>query len=238
LLVVSTAIADESVPPSELAGLLGSDANPGFARADRPRAFTFPADHGPHPEFRNEWWYFTGNLDSDTGKRFGFELTFFRFALTPALQPSESAWRTNQVFIAHLAVTDADGERFLVAQRYSRGAVGLAGAETGPLRVWIDDWQISASSGEDSWQLDATDEEFQIDLTVTALKSPVRQTRETRPITTPSLDSGRMERSVSDNASTRCVGCPGSIANGVPAPLPLTRSAGTGLRCNSMTAAS
>jgi predicted secreted hydrolase len=173
ILVAASAIADESVPPSELADLLGSDADPGFARADKPRTFTFPADHGPHPEFRNEWWYLTGNLDSDAGRRFGFELTFFRFALTPSPQPSGSAWRTNQVYIAHLAVTDADGERFHVAQRYSRGALGLAGAEADALRVWIDDWRISASVGEDSWQLEADDEEFGVDLTVTALKAPV-----------------------------------------------------------------
>jgi predicted secreted hydrolase len=173
ILVATAALADESAPPSELAGLLGSDADPGFARADRPRTFTFPADHGPHPEFRNEWWYVTGNLDSDTGQRFGFELTFFRFALTPTLPASGSAWRTNQVYIAHLAVTDADGEQFHVAQRYSRGALGLAGAEADPLRVWIDDWRISTGDRANRWRLEAIDEEFGIDLTATALKAPV-----------------------------------------------------------------
>ena len=96
LLVCATAIADDTAPPSELAALLGSDADPGFARADRARSFSFPADHGPHPEFRNEWWYITGNLENDAGRHFGFELTFFRFALAPASQPSVSAWRTKR----------------------------------------------------------------------------------------------------------------------------------------------
>jgi predicted secreted hydrolase len=173
LLVCATAIADDTAPPSELAALLGSDADPGFARADRARSFSFPADHGPHPEFRNEWWYITGNLENDAGRHFGFELTFFRFALAPASQPSVSAWRTNQVYIAHLAVTDTDGEQFHVAQRYSRGALGLAGADTNPFRVWIDDWRIAADDPADGWRLEANDPEFGIDLLARALKAPV-----------------------------------------------------------------
>lgn len=173
LFFAATSGADESEPPSELAELLGSDAHAGFARADTPRAFTFPADHGPHPEYRNEWWYITGNLDGDSGRRFGFELTFFRFALAPTLRPSSSAWRTNQVYIAHLAVTDADAERFYVAQRYSRGALGLAGAEAEPFRVWIDDWRIAAKASGGGWHLEASDEEFGIDLVVTPAKPPV-----------------------------------------------------------------
>ncbi len=96
--------------------------------------FSFPRDHGPHPEYRNEWWYLTGNLDAMDGRRFGFELTIFRFALTPEPVASESAWRSNQVYIAHFAVTDADGETFYVAERFSRGALGLAGASAEPFR--------------------------------------------------------------------------------------------------------
>ena len=112
LLCWGAATADDNTP-ARLADLLGSEADTSFARAVAPRTFTFPADHGPHPEFRNEWWYVTGNLDDGDGRRFGFELTFFRFALTPTLPASSSAWRTNQVYIAHLAVTDANGEQIL-----------------------------------------------------------------------------------------------------------------------------
>src|SRR5580692_2961887 len=65
-------------------GAFGSDAQGGgFAQVLEPRVFEFPRDHGAHPEYRQEWWYVTGNLDSATGERFGFELTFFRFALAP-----------------------------------------------------------------------------------------------------------------------------------------------------------
>ena len=172
LLCWGLVVADESTP-SRLAGLLGSGADEGFARALTPRTFAFPADHGPHPEFRNEWWYVTGNLDSEDGRRFGFELTIFRFALAPTLPASDSAWRTNQVYIAHLAVTDAGDERFYVAQRYSRGAVGLAGAAALPFRVWIDDWQIAEQASPEAWRLRASDDAFGIDVELTALKPPL-----------------------------------------------------------------
>jgi len=168
-----SSLADgDTAPPSRLASLLGSDADAGFTRALAPRTFVFPADHGPHPDFRNEWWYVTGNLDDADDRRFGFELTIFRFALAPSVPASPSAWRTNQVYIAHLAVTDAADERFFVAQRYSRGAVGLAGASAEPLRVWVDDWEIAQSSGE-AWRLRANDEEFGIDLELTPMRPPV-----------------------------------------------------------------
>lgn len=168
--------ADDAADRSELSRLLGSAADAGFARALEPRAFAFPADHGPHPEFRNEWWYVTGNLDAANGLRFGFELTIFRFALSPAAPESSSAWRTNQVYIAHFAITDADRERFYVAERYSRGALGLAGATAEPFRVWIDDWQISAADAAGSreqWRLRAEDDEFALDLELVAEKPPV-----------------------------------------------------------------
>ena len=137
--------ADEAaVPESQLSELLSGDGDAGFEKAIEPREFVFPDDHGPHPGFRNEWWYITGNLDGDGGRRFGFELTIFRFALTPSLPATESDWRSNQVYIAHFAVTDADRERFFAAERFSRGALGLAGAQALPFRVWIEDWEIAA----------------------------------------------------------------------------------------------
>ena len=173
LLACGTALADEGTPPSQLADLLGSNADAGFARALEPREFSFPADHGAHPAFRNEWWYITGNLDDEAGRRFGFELTIFRFALAPAVPDSESRWRTNQVYIAHLAVTNPDDERFYVAQRYSRGALGLSGAQAEPVRVWIDDWEIAKSGDSDAWRLRADDAAFGIDVKLSALKPPV-----------------------------------------------------------------
>ena len=170
----AVALAEESnvAERSELSDLLGADADAGFEKALEPREFSFPADHGPHASFRNEWWYVTGNLDADDGRRFGFELTIFRFALTPAAAESDSAWRTNQVYIAHFAITDVAGERFFVAEKYSRGALGLAGATSDPFRVWIDDWEISATAAN-RWALRAHDTDFALDLNLVAMKPPI-----------------------------------------------------------------
>ena len=172
-LLPAAALADEGPAPSELARLLGGD-DAGFAKALTPRSYEFPADHGPHPEFRNEWWYVTGNLDADDGRRFGYELTIFRFSLSPQMNTSPSAWRSNQVYIAHLAVTDARGDRFFVSQRYSRGALGLAGAASDPFRVWIDDWSIgNDAAAPGSWRLTAHGDDFGIDVRLEPLKPPI-----------------------------------------------------------------
>jgi len=177
MLFATGASADkEADERSRLSELLGTEGDAGFARAVEPRDFGFPRDHGPHPGYRNEWWYMTGNLDASDGRRFGFELTIFRFALLPVPVASSSAWRSNQVYIAHFAVTDADENRFYVAERFSRGALGLAGAEAEPFRVWIDDWHMAAADENEQpgkWQLRASDDAFALDLELTALKPPV-----------------------------------------------------------------
>ncbi|MGH7576551.1 MAG: lipocalin-like domain-containing protein, partial [Longimicrobiales bacterium] len=144
-----------------LAEALGTGDTAGYARAYEPRPFDFPEDHGAHPEFRTEWWYFTGNLETDVGAPFGYQLTLFRSALAPesgtlaASRPGEegaaangrnSAWATNQVYMAHFAVTDVASERFYAFDRFARGAAGLAGAQAGPFKVWVEDWSGEAES--------------------------------------------------------------------------------------------
>ncbi len=180
-LAAPAALANDAPEQSELAVLLGGDIDAGFSFATQPRTFAFPRDHGPHPDYRNEWWYVTGNLDSATGRRFGFELTFFRFALTPGPPEPDSSWRTNQVYIAHFAITDASAGQFHVAERASRGALGLAGATAEPFRVWIDDWEIRASGDmaePERWRLRASDEDFALDLDLAAEKPPVLNGRD------------------------------------------------------------
>jgi predicted secreted hydrolase len=123
--------------------ILGGEADPGFQRARRPRLFRFPEDHGPHPAFRTEWWYVTGNLLGPEGEPFGFQLTFFRNALAPPDSGSTgSAWRTRQVYMAHFALTDGKRADFHAFERFSRGALGLAGAQAVPFRVWLEDWAL------------------------------------------------------------------------------------------------
>jgi predicted secreted hydrolase len=147
-------------PPSlSVAASLSALDTRGFARAFAPRPFFFPADHGPHADFRTEWWYYTGNLTAAGGRRFGFQLTFFRVALAPnapaappaastapgATPPRTSAWATRQIYFAHFAVTDVDGKRFQAHERWERQALGLAGAQAAPFRVWVGDWSASAT---------------------------------------------------------------------------------------------
>lgn len=116
----------------------------GFARAERPRPFRFPDDHGPHPNYRTEWWYYTGNLRSTDGRRFGFQLTFFRTALRPPTFRTLrlSAWDTAQVYMAHFSLSDVESGDFHTFQRLSREALNLAGATAVPFRVWLDDWSV------------------------------------------------------------------------------------------------
>jgi|CXWL01.1.fsa_nt_gi predicted secreted hydrolase len=134
----------------EVADLLGGEAAAGFARALASRPFVFPDDHGPHPDFRSEWWYWTGNLATADGRAFGFQLTFFRGALAPpdADARRSSAWATRQGWMAHFAVADVDAKvgtgAFHSAERFARGAVGLAGARATPFRVWTGPWSATA----------------------------------------------------------------------------------------------
>jgi predicted secreted hydrolase len=145
----------------------------GFARALAPRPMTFPEDHGPHPDFRTEWWYYTGNLKTATGRHVGFQLTFFRVALAPAEESRESAWATRQLYVAHFAVTDTAGGRFHAASRTSRAALGLAGAQAAPFRVWLESW--SAEGEGAATRLRAQEGDVAIDLTVSPAKPVVRQ---------------------------------------------------------------
>jgi predicted secreted hydrolase len=128
--------------------LSGGDAA-GYARAEGPHAFAFPRDHGPHPSFRSEWWYFTGHLATRDGRRFGYQLTVFRQALAPAAIPRASAWATRQVYLGHLAISDLDGDRFAAYERTAREGLGLGGAEVSgdTVRVWVEDWRLAAEDG-------------------------------------------------------------------------------------------
>jgi predicted secreted hydrolase len=124
----------------------------GYLRADRPIEFEFPFDHGPHPGYRTEWWYYTGNLFSNTGKHFGYQFTIFRSQLVPpdttgSSAPGQETWQTDQLYMGHFAVTDLQTGDHLFEERFSRGAAGLAGAQAEPFKVWLDDWQVKLTDG-------------------------------------------------------------------------------------------
>jgi len=135
--------------PTGIRFLSSGASDDGFARAIAPRPFEFPDDHAAHPRFRTEWWYFTGNLADAGGGHYGFELTFFRYALAAEPPDSRSAWSTNQVWMAHLAVTDTRNGRLIAEERLTRGALGLAGTALEPFRVWVEDWSVTATAGEE-----------------------------------------------------------------------------------------
>lgn len=150
----------------------------GFARVTGPRPLVFPADHGPHDEYLTEWWYYTGNLTAQTGEQFGYQLTFFRRALTPPAERVTGAtpWRTSQIYMAHLAISDLSGGTHVAFERFARGAAGLSGAQATPFRVWQEDWQVSgASAGQARLQATSPDGALSLDLTLTDLKGPILQ---------------------------------------------------------------
>jgi predicted secreted hydrolase len=161
-----------------VAEALGAGGAEGFARALVPRPLAFPLDHGPHPAFRTEWWYWTGNLRAVGGgggaRRFGFQLTFFRTALAPRLPARRSAWGTREVYMAHLALSDVDGGRFHARDRWARAALDLAGATGNPVRVWLGDWAVEGTPPDGlPLRLRAGDGDVRLDLTLATVKPPV-----------------------------------------------------------------
>jgi len=158
-----------------VAGAMAGDTA-GFLRADRPRTFVFPDDHGPHPGYRTEWWYVTGNLEAVDGRRFGYQLTLFRAALAAEAPPRGSAWGASEAYMAHFALTDVEGKKFHAFDRFARAALGLAGAEARPLRVWLEDWSMEgAEPGVFPLSVRAAEGDVAIELHLDEGKPPVLQ---------------------------------------------------------------
>ncbi|MGB5422821.1 MAG: lipocalin-like domain-containing protein [Desulfobacterales bacterium] len=151
----------------------------GYLEVTGPCRLAFPVDHGAHPGYRTEWWYFTGNLATPDGRPFGFQVTIFRRQIGPASdrrswpEPA-SAWRTQQLFLGHIALSDISGRQHLFAEDMSRGALGLAGViQTGvDTTVFLKSWKIDI--GPRVQRLQAATEAFAIDLDLVPLKSPVQ----------------------------------------------------------------
>jgi predicted secreted hydrolase len=131
----------------DLSLVFGADSPPTpFQFATAGYRYNFPRDHGSHPTYRTEWWYYTGHLHSKIGRAFGFELTFFRRGVPPdEIKTLPSKWSVKDLYLAHFAVTDISGKRFHFSEKFSREGLGKAGADESRLRVWIDDWRAEAS---------------------------------------------------------------------------------------------
>lgn len=139
--------------------------NQGFQKALAPIEFQSPADHGPHPAFQTEWWYYTGTLRATSGERFGYQLTFFRRGLSPEPPSRTSTFAAHQIYFAHFAITYEARGQHVFAERIGRGALDIAGAQSDPLRVWIKDWSLESQSGDgQEVRLTAKEGEHRLDL--------------------------------------------------------------------------
>ena len=126
----------------------GAGREAGAGRVLPGYVFEFPRDHFAHPSFDSEWWYYTGNLSTASGRHFGFELTFFRRAR--AIETREpSAWDLDQIWLAHFTITDTREERFVVDERINRSGPGIAGADAGKRRIWNGNWSIEWGPGDE-----------------------------------------------------------------------------------------
>ena len=152
-----------SVPQVSAQGFagLGTDAE-GFAIPAPGVELIFPADHGPHPEYRIEWWYLTANLTAADGTDYGLQWTLFRNALAPDEQPG---WTSPQVWMGHAAVTTPDAH--YVAERFARGGIGQAGVTAEPFAAWIDEWAMEGPTLSDV-TLRAQGEDFGYTLALSA----------------------------------------------------------------------
>jgi predicted secreted hydrolase len=146
----------------------------GFSRAGGATDLRFPDDFGPHLDFQTEWWYYTGNLETEGGRHFGYQLTFFRRGLAAPAERQEraSAWATNDVYMAHLALTDVGERNHAYKERFARGAAGLAGATADPFRLWLEDWQVE-SQGKGRFRLRASGDGMLLDLILDDRKGPI-----------------------------------------------------------------
>jgi len=145
-----------------------------FLKAYEIIPFEFPKDHGPHPDYRAEWWYYTSNLADADGNRYGYQFTIFRRGVVPGEPERESEWATHQIYFAHFTVTDATGETFEYHERFSRASPDLAGAQSVPYHVWIDDW-YAKEVAPGKVQLKAGDGNVAIDLVLEQAKPAALQ---------------------------------------------------------------
>jgi predicted secreted hydrolase len=133
--------------------------------------FSFARDHASHPDYKIEWWYYTGNVTTRDDHRFGYQLTFFRVGVDKA-PVNPSRWAVRDLFMAHLAVTDINGQKFRFAEKLNRAGIGWAGAATDEYRVWNADWE-ARQNGQGQILLRAAQDGIGVELTLDQGKPPV-----------------------------------------------------------------
>jgi predicted secreted hydrolase len=168
LFLINTAAGDNAIAEDK------SD----FLSVTGPCNLVFPKDHGSHSGYRTEWWYYTGNLEAETGDRYGFQLTFFRSQINAPgdekrRQNSPSVWRTRQIYLGHAAITDILKKRHLQSELMARGTLGMAGVsqESMDTTIFIKNW--SAKIAADRHLLKTVTDDFSYELTLKPAKPPV-----------------------------------------------------------------
>jgi predicted secreted hydrolase len=142
----------------------------GFRNARPGYVFRFPADHGSHPEFRSEWWYYTGLLHASDGRQYGFQLTFFRQASPLSSWRGNAHWQSDQIYLAHAALSDVWGGRFSFEEHLNRGGI-WASAASGALALVNGPWAVKGDGAHQRLQFEVKGNRLELDLT--ALTAPV-----------------------------------------------------------------
>lgn len=143
----------------------------GFRLARPGYDYSFPRDHGSHEEYRTEWWYYTGHVTTASGRRYGFEVTFFRAGVAPPGTPAATRWDLRHLAPAHFAITDVDGKRFRYYEKLNRMSPFTAGAAAGFLAVFNEGWRATTNR-DGSWRLTAASGGDAIDFVLRARKPP------------------------------------------------------------------
>jgi len=163
--------------PWTIRAVEGGDADAvraAFKRAGGTRAWSFPRDHGAHPAYKLEWWYYTGIVRTEGGRRFGYQVTFFRQGIVPDPPRRASAWATRNLYSAHLALSDLRAGRYHTAARAGRDGPALAGASQQRHKVWLTPWRADPLPDDPHGvRLSAVAEPFALELTLRAQKGPV-----------------------------------------------------------------
>ena len=138
------------------------------------RKISFPRDHFSHPDFKTEWWYYTGHLDTENGKSYGYQVTFFRFGLRDRQsEEKDQPPLFTDFYMAHFALSDIAQKKFFFRERSNRGYGGIAGSSVDRYLVWNEDWKVEGR-GKDHF-IDVSDREASLKLRLTMLKPPVLQ---------------------------------------------------------------
>lgn len=170
----------DSLPTRQATDVSRSPNRGHWQQAMEPRQWKFPRDHGAHPEYWMEWWYYTGNVTDPGGRRFGFQLTFFRTGVDQRPR-SASSWAVRDLYVAHFALSDVAGETIHSFEKSNRSGVGWAGAdeatdaddEESSLRIWNAPWETVISSNGHLHELTASAEDIELQLALRSQQSPV-----------------------------------------------------------------